>query len=189
MEPIEKPSYLNDAIRFGAIFGLTASVLSTILTYQFLNSEPSGALFTPVSFAGILVCLVGAMTGLFTVRSYAKSSGLPMKSGQGAVIGVVAGSAFAIMTGIIGLIWSHLIDPTMTDRLMEHMIANFEAMPNIPAESKDQMIDAIATEFEKQKTLLGQLTAIGIQGVVSVLLNVITGIIGVAVFAKKEDIL
>lgn len=189
MEPLEKPGYMNEAVRFGGIFGVTASVLSLVLTYQFLSSEPSGALFTPVSFAGILVCLLGALTGLLTVRSYAKSTGLPMKSGEGAVIGVVAGLSFTVFTAVIGLIWNHLVDPSMTDRMMEHMIANFEAMSNIPAESKDQMIDAVAAEFEKQKTLMGQLAAIGIQGLIAVVLNVITGIIGVAVFAKKEEVL
>lgn len=189
MEPIEKPGYLNDAIRFGGIFGFTASVLSLGLTYQFLSSEPSGALFTPVSFAGIIVCLLGALTGLLTVRSVAKSSGLPMKTGQGAVIGVVAGLAFTVFSGVIGLIWSHIVDPGMTERMMEHMIANFERMSNIPDESKEQMIDAMAAEFEKQKTLVGQLTSIAFQGAIAMVLNAITGIIGVAVFAKKEEVL
>lgn len=189
MEPTNKPGYLNDAIRFAAILGLTATVLSTLLAYQFINSDPSGSIFTPVSMAGVFVCLIGALTGLLTVRAYAKGTGLPMKAGEGAVMGIVSGVIFAVFTGLISLIWNHLIDPTFTDRLLDAMVANFEAMSNIPAETKDAMIDAMHTEFQKQKTFVGQLTAIGIQAAISAVLNAITGIIGVSVFAKKPEVL
>jgi len=189
MESVEKPSYMNDAVRYGAVFGIAASVLTLALTYLNLGSEPDGAMFTPMSMVGIVVCLLGAMTGLLTVRTYAKTTGLPMKAGQGAVIGLVAGALFTVFSGVISLVWTQIVDPSLSDRMMEHMIANFEAMANIPAESKEQMIDAVAAEFEKQKTFMGQLTALGLGGLFNVILNVFTGMIGVAVFAKKEEVL
>ncbi len=189
MEPTEKPSYLPDALRIGAIFGVINVAISFVAMYQFISTPPTGSLFSMASLVPMFACLVSAFGGLIVVRGYAKSTGLTMKAGDGAKIGFITGAVITGFVVVIGQIWTQLIDPTMMERYTQATIANFEAIPNMPEDSLNTMIDATYKQFEDQKTFFGivyySLISLGVIGV----LNLITGIIGVSVFAKKEEIL
>ncbi len=190
MDITPKPSYLPDAIRYGAILAVVTTAITYMAMYNMISSPPTGSLIN----AGILVppavaCLIASLGGLLVVRSYAKETGLPMKAGQGAVMGLVTGAIIAVVAVVIGQIWTQFIDPTVIDRYADAMIANFEALPNITDEQRDLMIDDTYTKFQESKTFMGIVTGFSISLGVYGVLNLITGIIGVAIFAKKEEVL
>ncbi len=189
MEITPKPSYMPHAIRYGAILAVIFTAISYMAMYSTISSPPSGSLFSLGSMVPVFACLIAAFGGLLVVRAYAKETGLPMKAGQGAVIGLVTGVIMSVIAIVIGQIWTQLIDPTMMDRFADATIANFEAVPNLPDEQRNAMIDGTYTGFQEAKTFMGivksSLINLGVLGV----LNLITGIIGVAIFAKKEEVL
>jgi hypothetical protein len=189
MEITPKPSYMPHAIRYGAILAVIVTAVSYMSMYNTISTPPTGSMFSMGSLIPVFACLIGAFGGLLVVRSHAKETGLPMKAGQGAVIGLVTGLIIALISIFIGQIWTQFIDPTMMDRFADATIANFEAIPNIPDEQRNAMIDATYTNFQDAKTFMGIVKASLINlGVFSVL-NLITGIIGVSIFAKKEEVL
>lgn len=165
------------------------TIISYMAMYNTISSPPSGSLFSMGSLVPVIACLIAAFGGLLVVRSHAKESGLPMKVGQGAVIGLVTGAIITVISVVISQIWTQFIDPTLMDRFADATIANFEAIPNLPDEQRNAMIDGTYTSFQEAKTFMGivkqTLMNLGILGV----LNLITGIIGVSIFAKKEEVL
>lgn len=180
---------MPDAIRYGAILAVIMTAVTYMSMYNTISSPPSGSMFSMGSLVPLFACLIAAFGGLLVVRSYAKETGLPMKAGQGAVIGLVTGAIITLVAVVIGQVWTQIIDPTMMDRFADATIANFEAIPNIPDEQRNAMIDSTYTSFQDQKTFMGIVKAslinLGVLGV----LNLITGIIGVSIFAKKEEVL
>jgi hypothetical protein len=189
MEVNPKPSYLPEAIRFGAILAVITTFVSYMSIYNTISTPPTGSLFSFGMLVPAIACLIAAFGGLLVVRSFAKETGLPMKAGQGAVIGLVTGAIIAVIAILIGQIWTQFIDPTMMDRYADAMIANFEAIPNLSDDQRNAMIDGAYTSFQESKTFMGIVKASLINlGMFSVL-NLITGIIGVAIFAEKEDVL
>lgn len=189
MEPTEKPSYLPYSIQYGAILAVVGTVITYAAMYHFMSQPPKGSMFSMAQLVPLLTCLVAGFGGMLVVRSYAKATDLPMKAGQGAVIGVVTGAIITAFMMVLGLVWTKLIDPTLMARYMEATIANFEAIPNLPQETLDTMVDAVYQQTQAQETFMGivksSLISLGALGVV----NLITGIIGVSIFAKKEEIL
>lgn len=189
MEPIEKPSYLPYAIQYGAVLSVVGTIITYAAMYQFMSQPPKGSIISLAQLVPLFTCLVAGFGGMLVVRSFAKATDLPMKAGQGAVIGVVTG---AIITGfmmVLGLVWTKIIDPTLMARYMEATIANFEAIPNLPQETLDTMVDATYQQSIAQNSFMGivksSLMSLAALGVI----NLITGIIGVSIFAKKEEIL
>ena len=79
-----------------------------------------------------------------------------------------------------------LIDPAFNDNMMNALIANFEAINEIPDAQKEEMIDGIYTQFQKQATVAGQLTAMATNAAFYGILNALTGMLGVKLFAPKS---
>jgi hypothetical protein len=189
MEPQEKPSYLSYAIQIGAIMAVFSTVITYAAMYRFIGQPPAGSLFGAAQIVPLITCLIAGFGGLLVVRNFAKETQMPMKAGQGAVIGLVTGAIITAFMVVIGQIWTQLIDPTLMDRFAEATIANFEAIPNLPDEQRSAMVDATYQQFQESKTFMGivksSLMSLAALGVV----NLITGIIGVSIFAKKEEVL
>lgn len=189
MEPIEKPSYLPFSIQTGAILAVLGTAITYVSMYRFISLPPAGTMFSIWMLVPLLTFLLTCFGGLLVVRAYAKATDLPMKAGQGAVIGLVTGLVITLFMTLIGQVWILLIDPSLMDRYMEAMIANFEAVPNLPRETLDGMIDNLHAQTQAQKSLSGILLgALGTAAFIGIL-NLVTGIIGVSIFAKKEEIL
>lgn len=189
MEITPKPSYMPEAIRYGAIFAVIYVGSTFVYIYNSIATPPTGS---PVSMSmvfPVIGCLIAAFGGLLVVRSFAKETGRTMKAGQGAVMGLVTGLIMAGIATVIGQIWTQIIDPTLMDRFTEAAIANFEIMKNVSESQRNDGIDRAFASNQEAKTVLGivksALYGLGILGV----LNLITGIIGVSIFAKKEEVL
>jgi uncharacterized protein YqgC (DUF456 family) len=177
--------FLSSALIMGIIFALVTSVVSTYMTYNIITAEPSMTTMILVSVVSLVSCLVGMFAGMFAVRHHVKQFNASMKMGRGAVIGVTTGVFVALFITIISLIWTNIIDPSFTDKLTEAMVTGMESMG--AGGEMDATIDGIYEQFEKQKTVAGQLQGFAINAAVLGALNALTGLLGVKFFAPKTD--
>lgn len=174
--------FLPSAILVGLIFSIVTFAIGLAVGYSQISSEPSGAIFSPTMISGTVICLISILGGLLAVWHFAKEVNPYIRLGQGAALGFLTGAIMVILTAIYGEIWS-FIDPEYADKLVEATIANVEAM-DMPDAQKQPMIDSMASSVRQQTSFLGQiLWGIPINGI----LNLLTGMIGVKIFAKKEN--
>lgn len=175
--------FLPSAALVGAIFGLISFVLGLFFGYQQINSEPSGSFLSPTLIGGVVVCLITSFAGLVAVWHFAKEASPSLSMGQGAALGFMAGAVIAIVSVLLNQIWVTLVDPEYTAKMIESSIAAIE-MLDFPESTKDDMIDAISESME-QGASLGRQLFIGVP--VNGLLNLITALIGVKIFAEKKE--
>jgi hypothetical protein len=186
METPQNNPFFNSALIIGMIFALLSTAVSLVVGYSVINSEPTGSLFSPASFSFFFVCIIVLFAGMFAVRHHVKEFNAPLQMGRGAVIGLVTGIVTAFFSSVLSLVWL-LIDPAFNDNLMNAIIANFESIREIPAAQRDEMIDGIYTQFQNQATVVGQLTTAATNSIFFGLLNALTGMLGVKLFAPKQD--
>lgn len=173
--------YLPSSSIVGVIFGLVTFVVGLFFLYQQINSEPSTSMLGMImgSVSMMAVCLIAAFGGLVAVWHFTKEVTSTLKLGQGAVIGFLTGAVIAVVSVILSEIWSSFIDPDMMKNYADAMIANFEAM-----DMPQSTLDDIAESFEEGDSMLRQLFInIPLYGV----LNLITALIGVKIFAEKPE--
>lgn len=187
-ESVQKPENLSfgdywpSAGIVGAIFGVITFAIGLVFGYYQIASEPTGSMFSPMVFSGVVVCLIIAVAGALAVWHFAKEVTPYMKLSQGAVIGFLTGAAIVITSALLNEIW-HLIDPDYTEKLLEAAVANFEAM-DLPADTKDAMIDSTADSIRSGSSLGAQiLYGIPMYGI----LNLISGMIGAKIFGQKKE--
>lgn len=178
---LAEPSYWMSVATAGLIFGIIAFVLSLISGYAIINSEPTGSFFSPTQLIGTLACLIGAFGGMMATWHYAREFDLAVKLGKGALIGFLTGVCIAIVSVVLGQVWQ-LVDPDMTQRIIDSTVANMEAM-DMPDDQKQQMIDGTVESIQSQNSIGTQLLwGIPLYGI----LNLITGMIGAKLFSKQE---
>ena len=177
----EQPTYWTSVGIAGAIFGIVLFALSLVSIYATINSEPSGSLFSPIQLLGFFTCLIGAFGGMLAIWHYTSEYDIKVTLGRGALIGFLTGVCIALISILLSQLWQ-LIDPDMTQRMIDSTIANFEAM-DMPEEQKQQLIDSTVANMRGQDNIGQQLLySIPLYGI----LNLITGMIGAKVFGKKE---
>jgi hypothetical protein len=167
----------------GAIFSLITFVGGLFFGYQQINSEPTGSIFSPFMISSGVLCLVSSIAGLIAVWHFTKEVSPVLKLGQGAVIGFLTGAVIVVVSVLLSELWILLVDPEYNEKMLESVIANFEAM-DMPQSTKDDMIDAMAESMESQQSIFRQIF-IGIP--ITGLINLVTALIGVAIFAEKEQ--
>jgi len=166
----------------GSIFGVIIFAIGLAFGYMQIQSEPSGAIISPMMFSGVVVCLVVAFAGIMAIWHYTREVTPYVKLGQGALIGFLTGAVLIVISTILNELW-HIIDPEYSQKIIESTIAGLEAM-DLPADTKNTMIDATAESLRSQQSIFSQiLYGIPMYGI----LNLITGLIGVKIFGKKED--
>lgn len=175
--------YLPSAGIVGVIFALLTFVVGLFFGYQQMNAEPTGSAFSPAMLSGGIICLVSAFAGLVAVWHFTKEVSPLLKLGQGAALGFITGAVITIISVVLNEIWVGMVDPEYTQKILESMIANVEAM-DIPDSAKNDAIDGMAQSMGAGQSIWSQLF-IGIP--VTGLLNLLTALIGVKVFAKKPE--
>ncbi len=176
-------NYWPSIVIVGAIFSLISFVIGLFFGYQQINSEPAGSFFSPFMLSSGVICLFTAFAGMVTVWHYTKEISPSLSLGQGAVLGFLTGAVITILSVVLSEIWVMFFDPEYTEKILASMIANIEAM-DMPSSTRDDMIDAIADSMETQQSFLRQIFwGIPVTG----LLNLLTALIGVKVFAKKDE--
>lgn len=180
----ETPSYWTSVGVAGLLFGIISFILTLIYGYSLINSEPSGSMFSPIMLIWLVSCLLTAFGGMVATWHYANQYDVVIKLGKGALIGFLTGACIVIVSVILNEIW-HLIDPEMTQKMIDSTIANFEKM-EMPADQKQQIIDSTVDSMRTNQNIGRQLLfGIPIMGIV----NLITGMIGAKLFGKKEETL
>jgi magnesium-transporting ATPase (P-type) len=173
---------LPSAAVVGLIFSIITFAIGLAVGYYEISSEPSGAIFSPSMLSGTVICLVSLLAGALAVWHFVKEVNPFIKLGQGAALGFLTGAIIVILSALYSEIWS-FIDPDYTEKLVEATIANIEAM-DMPDQQRDQMIDGMAGSIREQSSIASQLLwGIPITG----LINLLSGMVGVKIFAKKED--
>jgi len=173
---------LPSAALVGIIFSVITFALGLAMGYYEIASEPTGSMISPMMISGSLICLISILGGALAVWHFTKEKNPVIKLGQGAALGFLTGAIMVILTAVYGEVWS-FVDPDYTDKLVEATIANVEAM-DLPDSQKEPMIDSMASSVRSQESFTSQVIwGIPITG----LLNLLTGMIGVKIFAKKED--
>lgn len=174
-------SYWTSIALMGGIFSLIGAVLSIVLGYVQINSEPSGSIIGPQAIGGVVLCLFTAFTGLAVIWHYATEVTRDITMGQGALIGFLTGVAVTLFSTIFSQIWN-LIDPDYTVKVVESMMANMEAM-GLP----DEALDAAMDQAMQATTFSGILKSVLISIPVTGILNLLTALIGVKVFANAPQ--
>lgn len=172
----ENHSYWPSVGIAALIFALLTFAIQTIVGYMQISGG-TGFIASGISF--VVVCLIGAFAGMMAVWHYANEYDLTMSLGRGALIGFLTGAAMVLFSIILGKLWL-LIDPTYAERMMEATIERMEAMGGIP----DEQIEATRQQAESGQSIIWQLI-IGIP--VFGILNLLTGMLGVQLFAKEEQ--
>jgi len=175
--------YLPSAGIVGIIFSLITFAAGLFFGYQQINSEPTGTFFSPFMISSGVICLISALAGLLAVWHFTREVSPELKLGQGAVLGFLTGAVIAILGVVFNELWVMLFDPEYSEKILSSLIANIEEM-ELPSAQKNEMIDAMAESVVSGQSLLRQLfMGIPITG----LINLITALIGVKIFAEKPE--
>lgn len=175
--------YMPSVGLVGVIFSLITFVAGLFFGYQQINSEPSGSFFTPFMLSSGVICLITSVAGLIAVWHFTREVSQALKLGQGAVIGFLTGAVIVLVSVVLSELWVMLIDPDYTDKILRSLIANIEEM-DIPSSTKNDMIDAMAESLNSGQSFFRQIF-MGIP--VTGLINLITALIGVKIFAEKPE--
>jgi ABC-type transport system involved in multi-copper enzyme maturation permease subunit len=185
---MEQPnnSYMPIAVRFSVIFGLITFLGGLVMGYMVMSMEPSPMVMIVPSVMGIGICLIAAIAGLLVVRNFIKTTGENVAVGRGAVIGLVTGVLIGVIGSVLSLIWE-LVDPNFAQNMMNAMVGAVDTMSQLDQAGRDQMIDQMMANDPTNLTT--RLTNFGMNIIFMAIANVITGMIGAAIFSKKEDTL
>lgn len=172
-------SYWTSVLIGGLISALILSVLGLVSQYMTVGSEPTGSSFTFGQAIGTFACLIGAIGGFIATRHYAKEFDITFPIGKGALIGLLTGIAAMIISTLITVLWTSLIDPEINQAVYDWSIANLEAQ------------NLTDDQFEMAKGFIPEpgisAVTVGIGLVVLGVLNAISGLIGAKIFASEED--
>ncbi len=177
----DEGSYWPSVLLVGGIFGIAGFLINLIFGYMQISSEPTGSFLSPMILSGLVVCLATCVAGLVAVWHFTKDVTDRIKLGRGALIGFLTGAFIILFSTILNELW-YMIDPDYTEKILESVIENVEAM-DVPAETRDQMIDQWAAGIQDTTFVQQLLFGIPVTG----LLNMLTGMLGVKIFGAKEE--
>lgn len=173
---------LPSATVAGLIFSIITFAIGLAVGYYEISSEATGAMLSPSMLSGTVICLISLLGGVLAVWHFVKEVNPYIKLGQGAALGFLTGAIMVILSAVYSEVWN-FIDPDYTEKLVEATIANVEAM-DLPAAQKQSMIDSMASSVRQQNSFVSQI----IWGIpISGILNLLSGMVGVKIFAKKEN--
>lgn len=167
------PSYWNSVFIAGAIFGLISAVGQLLQGYITISTgEQAG-------WVSMVICLIAAFGGFTAIWHYTNLGDFSITLGKGALIGFMAGLVASVLGYALVEVWK-FIDPSYGPALKEASIAIIENNPDLPDAWKQQMIDAT-----NDPGMLSYLTMVG-GAILTGVLNMLTGMLGVKVFGKKK---
>lgn len=169
------PSYWSSVAIAALIFAIVTFALQIILGYMSISGT-GGMLFSAIT--GFVVCLIGGFGGMVAVWHYANENDLTMNFGKGAIIGLITGVIIILISVILNQLW-HLINPDYQQQIIQAAMERFE-----DSNMADEQMAAIKDSIEGQFTIVKQIIwGIPIYGI----LNILTGLLGVQLFAKEEE--
>jgi len=179
-------SYMPFAFRFAMIFAIFSFVANLAVAYTVISMEPSMMMMFIPSIGGAVICLAAAVAGLLVVRGYIKATDLRVPVGKGAVIGLVTGVLIALISGVLGILWD-FVDPNMTKNMMNSMMGAIDTLPEMNEAARQQAVDQMMANDPTQWSV--RLMGLGVGTIGFGIMNLITGMIGAAIFSKKDETL
>lgn len=171
--------YWPSVLIVGGVLSLAGVLLNILFGYMQIGSEPDGRMLNPLMIGSVVVCLATCLGGLGAVWHVVNNVSPYMTLGRGALIGFLTGVAIVVFSALLNELWL-FVDPTFSERVMESVITNMERM-DLPSDAREQMIDQMAAG--SNPSLIQQIIAgIPFTG----LLNLLTGMLGVRLFANRE---
>lgn len=150
---------MNNKVKPALIGGLVLGILSVI------------------PLVSTCCCLWAILGGLLTSYLYVKDSPVPATTGDGAVLGAMAGVVGAVIVLIIGIPLSLLIGGAMQGWLLG-MIQNMD-----PAQA-----ETVRRQMEAGSTVAGAIVNALILAVLLIIFAVIGGLIGIPLFEKRKGV-
>lgn len=168
------PSYWNSVAIAGFVFGLILAIGQLIQGYTTISTGEQPF------WMSIVFCLLGAFGGMAAVWHYTDLADIGLTLGKGALIGFLTGLGAQIIGYALVELWK-VIDPTYAQAFKEASIALIENNSQVPDGMKQKMIDAV-----NDPGMLSYLTMVG-GAILTGVLNMLTGMLGVKVFGKKKE--
>lgn len=174
-------SYWPSVLIVGGIFSVVGFVINISLGYMQINSEPTGSMLSPLMVSSVVVCLATCVGGLVAVWHFTKDVTPVLKLGRGALIGFLTGAVIVVAGTILNELWL-TIDPAYTEKMIESIVENIEAM-DLPSDTRNQLIDQMAAGIRDTSVVQQLMMGIPVTG----LLNLLTGMLGVKLFAARQE--
>lgn len=174
-------SYWPSVLIVGGIFSVVGFVINISLGYMQIGSDPTGSMLSPLMVSSVVVCLATCVGGLVAVWHFTKEVTPVLKLGRGALIGFLTGAVIVVASTILNELWL-TIDPGYTEKVIESIVENIEAM-DLPSDTRNQLIDQMAAGIRDTSVVQQLLMGIPVTG----LLNLLTGMLGVKLFAASQE--
>lgn len=170
---------------YSAIVGIAAFIFTNFASYIVYSGEPEGEIFSVAQSFPLIICLLSAVAGVLSVKSYVAEVG-PVKIGTGAQIGLLSGVSVAVVMTILGIFLT-LIYPDLNIMVAEYNIENYEIMAQkgmIP----EATLNDVRDEFQKQIEQPLSLSTLGLsfvmQAIMYSIMNLISGLVTAKLTAK-----
>lgn len=129
-----------------------------------------------VSSLNICCCLWAILGGMLAAHLYIKSSPTPVRSGDGAVVGALAGVVGAVIEVILGIPIAYAMGPTMRNMILS-------LLENV----NPQQAELFRHQFEQAgNSITPVIVNAIILAVLLFIFSVIGGLIGTALFEKRK---
>lgn len=152
---------MNNKLKPALIGGVLLGLLSVIPFVNFLN---------------VCCCLWAILGGMLASYLYIKNSPTPASTGDGAVLGALAGIIGAVISLIVGIPISYAMGPTMRNMLLG-MIENMDP----------QQADLMRRQLEMSgDSIVPVIINSLIVAVLLFVFSIIGGLIGTALFEKRK---
>lgn len=171
-----KPSYWPSVFLAGIVFAFILAAGQLVGSYMSINTDQQ------VGWINFVICIIGAFAGMVAVWHYANQYNVAMTLGKGALMGFLAGCVAQLVAYGLLEVW-YLLNPGFEQALKEVQIAAIEANDQFSDEMKQTSIDFI-NDPGMMWTMIVYVGGILVAGILSLL----TGMLGVKLFAKKETL-
>lgn len=152
---------MNDKVKPALIGGVLLGVLSVIPFVSTLN---------------LCCCLWAIVGGMLASYLYVKNSPTPVRPGDGAILGALAGVIGAVISVILGIPITLAMGPTMRNMFVG-LLENMDP----------QQAEMMRRQFEASGTAIGPIIFQSLIGAVLLLVfAVIGGLLGVVIFEKRK---
>ncbi len=151
---------MNNKLKPAIIGGVVVGLLSAIPFVNFVN---------------VCCCLWAILGGALAAHLYIKASPTPVKTGDGAVLGLLAGVVGAVIYIVIGIPLAILVGTTMI-ALVSRMIENVN-----PGQAEMMRQQMAAGQTVIGAILRGLFTAFML-----IVFSTVGGLLGVAIFEKRK---
>ena len=137
-------------------------------------------ILSALPFVNVCCCLWMVTGGAIAVYLMQQNHAYPITAADGALVGLLAGIVGAVVSGLISIPISMAMGPLMQDMVQGWIVNN----PDIPAETKS-MIEGMM-DRSASATVIGTIAGILMTMVVGSVLAMLGGLLGVALFKKKD---